>query len=213
MAEWWEQGACRGMDRELFFPGPGREPSEALAVCRRCPVTEACLLDAMSAGRPYEVHGVWGGTTQKDRMGLKLDSDGRVIASAARICTRCGGTIAATAPRAQRACDTCRGPRSCAECGRQFQPNNPEQAACSRRCAGKRIHKKAQERRRGGGLPPIKHGTPAGYQQHRYRGEDACTGCREAVNRQARERLARRRAERSLADLASELATPAERSA
>lgn len=207
MAEWWERAACRGMDRELFFPGPGREPTEALAVCARCPVTEPCLRDAMTAGRPYEVHGVWGGTTQKERMGLKLTADGQVVSTSSRTCKRCDGPVRASAARAQTLCDTCRGPRACAECGVEFQPRNPEQATCSHRCAGQRMRARK--------LEPIKHGTAAGYKQHRYRGEDACTACREAVNRQARERLAQRRAERSqqLANLAAELATPAERSA
>lgn len=59
---------CRAENPELFFPvGTGRpaarQVEQAKAVCRRCPVTAACLDWAVRAG---EV-GVWGATTDDER--------------------------------------------------------------------------------------------------------------------------------------------------
>ena len=39
---------------------------------------------------------------------------------------------------------------------------------------------------------PIKHGTLAGYKQHRYRGEDACDDCKAGLAEYTRERATAR---------------------
>lgn len=59
---------CRAEDPELFHPvgtsGPAaRQIEQAKAVCRRCPVTAACLDWALRHGEL----GVWGGTTDGER--------------------------------------------------------------------------------------------------------------------------------------------------
>lgn len=62
-----DHGACRGMDPQLFFPGPrlGRRKSPvALAACHECPVLRECREYALSL--PW-IKGIWGGMTEKDR--------------------------------------------------------------------------------------------------------------------------------------------------
>ncbi|GGZ81265.1 WhiB family transcriptional regulator [Streptomyces rubiginosohelvolus] len=68
-ANWRTHSACRDEDPDLFFPigttGPAIvQAEEAKAVCRRCPVMEACLDWALDSGQD---HGVWGGTDENDR--------------------------------------------------------------------------------------------------------------------------------------------------
>ncbi|PZS34648.1 MAG: hypothetical protein DLM59_04325 [Pseudonocardiales bacterium] len=70
--EWQLLGACRASDSDLFFHpenerGQARERREvaAKAVCDRCPVLERCREHAFSVGEAY---GVWGGTTESERV-------------------------------------------------------------------------------------------------------------------------------------------------
>jgi WhiB family redox-sensing transcriptional regulator len=73
MAAWMENGACLGEDTDLFFPA-GRGPEftvqidKAKAICRACPVREACLRDALH--RP-ERYGIWGGLTEHELAALR----------------------------------------------------------------------------------------------------------------------------------------------
>ena len=69
--EWQVRGACRGMDSSRFFyfdgeRGPRRErrEAEAKAVCRECPVLDACRAHALQVREPY---GIWGGLTEAER--------------------------------------------------------------------------------------------------------------------------------------------------
>lgn len=71
--DWRHRAVCRDEDPELFFPtsevGPGSATvAAAKAVCRRCPVTEACLAWAMDSGQD---HGIWGGRTPGERRSEK----------------------------------------------------------------------------------------------------------------------------------------------
>jgi WhiB family redox-sensing transcriptional regulator len=73
MLTWRDRAACLGENPELFFPdgntGPARLQTEkAKAVCRRCPVVEACLTWAMDSGQDA---GVWGGLSEAERRTLK----------------------------------------------------------------------------------------------------------------------------------------------
>ncbi|MFD3583650.1 WhiB family transcriptional regulator [Streptomyces sp. NPDC058683] len=77
LAYWnWQQHAlCRGMDSSVFFSPPGEQgaekrtrENEARAVCRRCPVIEACAWTAIRGPEPY---GVWGGMSEGDRRQLR----------------------------------------------------------------------------------------------------------------------------------------------
>jgi WhiB family transcriptional regulator, redox-sensing transcriptional regulator len=63
------QGSCRDEDPELFFPvgtsGPALlQTEQAKAVCRHCPVAEACLRWALESGQG---EGVWGGASEPER--------------------------------------------------------------------------------------------------------------------------------------------------
>lgn len=66
------RAACRGEDPELFFPlGWGAnyegQVAEAKAVCARCPISRQCLDQALE----WNAEGVWGGTTDDERRGLR----------------------------------------------------------------------------------------------------------------------------------------------
>jgi WhiB family redox-sensing transcriptional regulator len=67
----WRAGAeCAGVDPEVFFPEPGDEAAEevALAFCAACPVREACLEWALEAN---EKLGVLGGATEARRRSIR----------------------------------------------------------------------------------------------------------------------------------------------
>jgi WhiB family redox-sensing transcriptional regulator len=71
--DWRHRAACRKEDPDLFFPIGSTGPAllqieEAKAVCRRCPVIDACLQWALVHG---EEAGVWGGTDENERRKLK----------------------------------------------------------------------------------------------------------------------------------------------
>jgi WhiB family transcriptional regulator, redox-sensing transcriptional regulator len=68
--EWWRGAACQEADPELFFPvaaqGPARdEIARAKAVCAGCRVRRQCLQFALATS---QMHGVWGGTTEDERL-------------------------------------------------------------------------------------------------------------------------------------------------
>ncbi len=71
--DWRHNAVCREEDPELFFPvgetGPAvMQIEEAKAVCRRCPVKEACLQWALESGQH---EGVWGGLSESERRAMK----------------------------------------------------------------------------------------------------------------------------------------------
>jgi WhiB family redox-sensing transcriptional regulator len=65
---WREEAACRRADTDWFFPsgvsGRPLDHSQALALCRTCPVVEPCLEHALSWP---EYQGVWGGKREEER--------------------------------------------------------------------------------------------------------------------------------------------------
>lgn len=67
---WRDRAACAFHDPEDWFPGVGRATARgdrALAICRfECPVREECLAEALSHGVARQ-HGIWGGTTERQR--------------------------------------------------------------------------------------------------------------------------------------------------
>jgi len=65
---WRSQAACRESDTRLFYP-TGRNPDcgPATAICRTCPVVDACLQHAIDH---REHHGIWGGRTPDERRRL-----------------------------------------------------------------------------------------------------------------------------------------------
>lgn len=65
--EWMVRAACRGLDPELWFPGPTDTPTTALRICGACAVREACTDYAIAEGH---THGIWGGLSERARVRL-----------------------------------------------------------------------------------------------------------------------------------------------
>lgn len=65
------EGACFGLETDLFYPEPRIQDQEQLAVvkkiCRSCPVQQACLDWALQ----YEQYGIWGGTSENERRRMR----------------------------------------------------------------------------------------------------------------------------------------------
>jgi WhiB family redox-sensing transcriptional regulator len=77
--DWQRSAACGDEDPELFFPvgtaGPALlKVAEAKAVCRRCPVLDACRRWALETGQDA---GVWGGLGEEERRGLRRRAGSR----------------------------------------------------------------------------------------------------------------------------------------
>ena len=64
---WRTRGVCQSVDPETFFPAPSEPADAALALCRTCEVQGACLAWALDVG---DCHGVWGGTTPRERRAM-----------------------------------------------------------------------------------------------------------------------------------------------
>jgi WhiB family redox-sensing transcriptional regulator len=70
---WREHASCRSCSPDLFFPagttGAARhEIDAAKSVCAECPVQSQCLRFALRTGQAY---GIWGGTTEDERVTMK----------------------------------------------------------------------------------------------------------------------------------------------
>lgn len=59
---------CRGLNPDIFFPVRGASVREAKAVCAECSIRLACFEYAMIN---HEDHGVWGGTSERQRRDLR----------------------------------------------------------------------------------------------------------------------------------------------
>lgn len=68
--EWFDEAACRGVDPGLFHPARGDYAVErnALAICAGCPVRDQCLTHAVTH---HELHGIWGGTSARERRDMR----------------------------------------------------------------------------------------------------------------------------------------------
>ncbi|MER5689762.1 WhiB family transcriptional regulator [Streptomyces sp. NPDC002205] len=83
--DWQQHARCRGMDSSVFF-SPHREhgakkrarEEKARAVCRRCPVIEACAWTATRGAEPY---GVWGGMSEEERRPRRQLQPRKVVAA------------------------------------------------------------------------------------------------------------------------------------
>lgn len=63
---WMEDALCNGMDPSLWFTDSN--PKRVIAICRTCPVMEACARYAQhESDEGHPVSGVWGGTTGRER--------------------------------------------------------------------------------------------------------------------------------------------------
>lgn len=63
-AEWMVRGNCRSVAPEVFFPSDGAGVDEARRICVGCPVAGECLDYALTH---HIDHGVWGGTSERER--------------------------------------------------------------------------------------------------------------------------------------------------
>jgi len=67
--DWRQLAACRDHDLEIFFPVArhGKLPDSANWAARR--VCEGCAVraDCLAWAKAHAVHGIWGGTTEKER--------------------------------------------------------------------------------------------------------------------------------------------------
>jgi WhiB family redox-sensing transcriptional regulator len=64
---WRTRGACQAVDPETFFPAASEPADAAVALCRTCDVQGPCLAWALEVG---DCHGVWGGTTPRERRAM-----------------------------------------------------------------------------------------------------------------------------------------------
>lgn len=65
---WQLFAACAGADPGLFFTDPSASSAPGKAVCARCPVEIECLDHAVTYP---EIHGIWGGTSERQRRRLR----------------------------------------------------------------------------------------------------------------------------------------------
>lgn len=94
MSRWRVDAVCRDEDPELFHPiGTAGlslvQIEQAKAVCRRCSVSDECLLWALGAGQD---NGIWGGTTGEERRAMRrprLTVPRPVWSEPPVVCARC----------------------------------------------------------------------------------------------------------------------------
>ena len=68
--KWMSKGNCRNKPPEVFFPSDGLGVEIAKKVCETCNVKEVCLNHAM---KNRIDHGVWGGTSERQRRRLRKE--------------------------------------------------------------------------------------------------------------------------------------------
>jgi len=73
VATWRAQAKCLGSDPDLFFPlgstgDPLVQAETAKQVCQACAVRPRCLQFALETNQDA---GVWGGTTEDERKGIR----------------------------------------------------------------------------------------------------------------------------------------------
>lgn len=83
---WRHKAACRDEDPELFFPLPSASAVDARKVCKRCPVRRDCGEAANRAG-DSGVRAAFRLPEERDKLRKYLGLD-------ARVCERCGGSVA-----------------------------------------------------------------------------------------------------------------------
>lgn len=67
---WHALAACRGTGVAIFYPGRGESHDEAHELCAGCPVRGECLSAALQVCRNDDF-GVWGGTSMRERKGMR----------------------------------------------------------------------------------------------------------------------------------------------
>jgi len=67
LTEWMDQGNCRHEPPSIFFPSDGVGVEVAKRICATCPVVDTCLTYALDNRID---HGVWGGSSERQRRRL-----------------------------------------------------------------------------------------------------------------------------------------------
>jgi WhiB family transcriptional regulator, redox-sensing transcriptional regulator len=65
---WHADALCREHPEVNFFPERGEDARPARAICARCPVIAECRSHAVERN---EIHGLWGGTSVRERRKLR----------------------------------------------------------------------------------------------------------------------------------------------
>lgn len=65
---WQQQALCAQTGADFFFPEPGSSVRDAKRICGMCDMRSACLDYALSNDERF---GVWGGLSEKERLGLR----------------------------------------------------------------------------------------------------------------------------------------------
>ena len=77
---WYELGACKGTNPELFFPDTSSHSAEARAICNsECRVREECLKYALENDERF---GIWGGLSARQRNKMRTGKRPRLAAVA-----------------------------------------------------------------------------------------------------------------------------------
>jgi WhiB family redox-sensing transcriptional regulator len=80
--DWQQQGLCRGVDPEVFFPIAEDDAWRAKEICGMCSVQQQCLVNSLQNRERY---GVWGGVTEKERQDMfRRGNAQRILAQALR---------------------------------------------------------------------------------------------------------------------------------
>lgn len=73
--EWDVDAACSQADPDAFFVAPDgglRHRRMAKEICRRCPVRDRCLAEALDLDAKHGTqHGIWGGLDERERLALR----------------------------------------------------------------------------------------------------------------------------------------------
>ncbi len=77
--QWMAEGNCAEKPPSLFFPSDGVGVEVAKRVCGDCPVREQCLEYALENRID---HGVWGGTSERERRRILKARGAQPVATA-----------------------------------------------------------------------------------------------------------------------------------
>jgi WhiB family redox-sensing transcriptional regulator len=76
--DWMAEGLCADKHPSFFFPSDGVGVEKARKVCNECPMQATCLEYAL---RNRIDHGVWGGTSERQRRRILRERRERVAAA------------------------------------------------------------------------------------------------------------------------------------
>ena len=74
--EWMANGLCAEKHPSIFFPSDGVGVEKARKICNECPMQTPCLEYAL---RNRIDHGVWGGTSERQRRRILKERRGKAL--------------------------------------------------------------------------------------------------------------------------------------